>query len=239
MAKPLIGISGRRWSAAALGSVVPQAMQSLSFDLHFADYGKSVAMAGGLPVELTRNADPVEMVSHLDGLVLSGGADINPQRYGAEPDPNLGKTEDDRDEWELALLAAARAKDIPVLGICRGFQLINVAFGGTLNQHVELDDGAGHPQWDVDGHETTHHVSIAPNTTLFDLLGAELAVNSLHHQTLQRVGDGLVVTAHASDGVVEGIETPNGKILAVQWHPELLPAPDPTFNWLVRAAIAK
>ena len=134
-------------------------MSGLTFDLHFADYGRSVALAGGLPVELTRDADVHEMVSHLDGLVLSGGADIEPSRYGAAAVEELGETEPERDAWEFALYDAARSKGIPVLAICRGFQLVNVAHGGTLNQHVELDDGAGHPQWEVDGRETTHAVS--------------------------------------------------------------------------------
>ncbi|MGA7834401.1 MAG: gamma-glutamyl-gamma-aminobutyrate hydrolase family protein, partial [Acidimicrobiales bacterium] len=156
MARPLIGISGRRWPASALGSNVPKAMSGIDFDLHFTDYPRSVALAGGLPVELTRDADPSEMVGHLEGLILTGGADIDPEHYDHEPHPELGRLEPDRDAWEMVLLAAARERDIPVLAICRGFQLLNVVFGGTLRQHVELEEGEGHPQWDVDGHEVTH-----------------------------------------------------------------------------------
>jgi len=236
MAKPLIGITGRRWPAKALGESVPKAMLGISFDLHFSDYPRSVALAGGLPVELTRDADVDEMMSHLDGLVLSGGADVEPEHYGAEPHERLGQTEPDRDVWELALYAAARKKGIPVLAICRGFQLVNVAHGGSLNQHVELDDGAGHPQWDVDGRSTTHDVDSVPETIIASLVGEHLAVNSLHHQTVENLGDGLIASAFATDGVIEGLETDDGEVVAVQWHPELLPAPDPTFLWLVRAA---
>ncbi|HEY5104123.1 MAG TPA: gamma-glutamyl-gamma-aminobutyrate hydrolase family protein [Acidimicrobiales bacterium] len=236
MARPLIGISGRRWPASALGSNVPPAMNGIHFDLHFSDYPRSVALAGGLPVELTRDADVDEMIDHLDGLVLTGGADVDPVNYNHDPDPNLGAIEPDRDAWEIALLAAARKKDIPVLAICRGLQLVNVVFGGTLRQHVELDDGAGHPQWDVDGHEFTHTVNVFDGTIASELFEQEIGVNSLHHQVVDKVGEGLIVSAKASDGEIEGLETPNGRIVAVQWHPELLKKPDPTFLWLVRQA---
>jgi putative glutamine amidotransferase len=211
-------------------------MSGLRFDLHFSDYPRSVAAAGGLPVELTRDADVEGMIEHLDGLVLSGGADLDPALYGQEPDENLQSLEPDRDEWEMELLAAARKRDIPILAICRGFQLVNVAFGGTLVQHVELDEGSGHPQWNVDGHTATHEVNVVPDTMIATLLPARWSVNSLHHQTLERLGEGLTVSASAPDGVVEAFETPEGDLLAVQWHPELLTAPDPTFVWLVEQA---
>lgn len=211
-------------------------MSELEFDLHFSDYPRSISLAGGLPVELTRDADAADMVTHLDGLVLTGGADIEPNHYGQEPDPDLGALEPDRDAWEMALLGAARERGIPVLAICRGFQLVNVVFGGTLRQHVELDEGAGHPQWDIDGHKATHEVNLVEGTLTADLFPGEIGVNSLHHQVIDEVGEGLVVSAKASDGVVEGLETPDGSIVAVQWHPELLKKPDPTFQWLVHAA---
>ncbi len=239
MTRPLIGVTGRRWPAKALGEFVPKAMMGITFDLHFSDYPRSIALAGGLPVELTRDADVEQMVAHLDGLVLSGGADVEPSRYGAEPHEDLGQTEPDRDVWELALYAAARRKGIPVLAICRGFQLVNVAHGGSLNQHVELDDGAGHPQWDVDGRSATHDIDSVPDTIVASLVGEHASVNSLHHQTVQQLGGGLVASAFAPDGVIEGIETTDGEVVAVQWHPELLEAPDPTFRWLVESASAK
>ena len=211
-------------------------MSELTFDLHFADYGRSVALAGGLPVELTRDADAAEMVARLDGLVLSGGADVDPRHYGHEPDEDLGAIEPDRDEWELELYRAARERGLPILAICRGFQLVNVAHGGTLVQHVRLDEGAGHPQWDVDGRTATHEVDCLAGSLISEVVGESLKVNSLHHQTLGALGEDLVVGAHANDGVVEAFQTLDKSVLAVQWHPELLRAPDPTFAWLVTAA---
>jgi putative glutamine amidotransferase len=236
VAKPLIGLTGRRWPAAFLGTNVPFAMRGLTFDLHFSDYPTSVAEAGGLPVELARDADVDGVVERLDGVVLSGGADLDPAHYGAEAHSELGQLEQDRDEWEFALLSAARARHLPVLAICRGFQLVNVAFGGTLVQHVSIDEGAGHPQWDVDGRKATHEVRVVAGTLASTLLPANWPVNSLHHQTVAEVGRGLVISARATDGVVEGLETPDGDLLAVQWHPELLAKPDPTFRWLVGEA---
>jgi putative glutamine amidotransferase len=236
MARPLIGISGRRWPATTLGTNVPAAMSGIHFDLHFSDYPKSVALAGGLPVELTRDADVTDMVSHLDGLVLTGGADIDPAQYNAAPDENLGDIEPERDVWEIALLKAAREKGIPILAICRGLQLLNVVQGGTLRQDITLDEGAGHPQWDVDGHEATHKVKIVDGTIARDLFDENIGVNSLHHQVVEKVGEGLIVSARADDGEIEGLETLDGQIVAVQWHPELLTKPDPTFQWLVEQA---
>ncbi len=237
--KPLIGLSGRRWPAARLGDFLPAAMRDLSVDLHFSDYGRSVALAGGVPVELTRDADVHDIVELLDGLVLSGGADIDPSHYGAEAAPELGEVEPERDEWEISLYRVARAKGIPILGICRGFQLINVAHGGSLVQDVSLHEGAGHPQWDRSGRERTHDVSCVGSSVVASLVGEGLMVNSLHHQILDRLGQGLIATAKAPDGAIEAFETADARVLGVQWHPELLDAPDPTFTWLVGAARLK
>ena len=218
---------------------MPLAMRDLTFDLHLSDYTKSIAAAGGLPVQLTRDADVEDIVSRLDALVIAGGADIEPSRYGAEPDEKLGVVEPERDEWEFALYAAARRRGIPVLGICRGFQLVNVAHGGTLVQDVALEDGAGHPQWDVDGRQATHSVRCINDTIIAEVYGkqVDMAVNSLHHQVVDRLGGDLTVGAVASDGVFEAVTTSDGRVLAVQWHPELLTAPDPSFVWLVKAAL--
>jgi putative glutamine amidotransferase len=233
MTKPLIGISGRRWPVSAVSSSVPKAMYDLKFDLHFSDYPESVAAAGGIPVELTRDAEASEVLDRLDGLILSGGADVEPTRYGHEPDENLGQIEPDRDEWEFALLREARRLEMPILAICRGMQLANVFFGGTLHQHVELDEGSGHPQWDVDGRKRMHDVNVEPGSLLSTIYPPSLGVNSLHHQTLAVLGNDLVVSASAPDGVIEAVELPGHEFLAVQWHPELLEKPDPAFRWLV------
>lgn len=234
--KPLIGISGRRWKATALGSKISVAMRELDVDLHFADYGRSVNLAGGVPVELTRDAGVDDVLDVVDGLILSGGADVDPAHYGEAPSPDLGVTEPDRDEWEIALYQGARKRGIPVLGICRGFQIINVIEGGSLNQHVELESGAGHPQWDVDGHATTHTVEVIGGEVTSKVLSGTVPVNSLHHQTVKELASSLIATARAEDGVIEGFESTDGSVLGVQWHPELLHAPDPTFSWVVAAA---
>ena len=158
MSRPLIGVTGRRWPAAYLGDHVPPAMRGLFFDLHFADYTRSIALAGGLPVELSRDADVDAVVARLDGLVLSGGADVEPARYGAVPEPGLGDVEPDRDAWELALFEAAQRRALPVLAICRGLQLVNVARGGTLVQDVPLDTFAALRAGDVLFVDSSHVV---------------------------------------------------------------------------------
>ena len=235
--KPRIGLTGRRMSAKAAG-LGGTGLGHQDIDMYFSDYAQSIAGAGGVPLQLTRDADPNDLISVLDGLVLSGGADINPARYGAEPDPKLGEIDEGRDEFELALFHAARKKGIPILGICRGAQLTNIALGGTLRQHVGLDEGSGHPNWAQPGDTVAHEVVCVPGSTIASLIGASKGVNSLHHQTLELIGQGLTVTASAPDGVVEAIESIDHKILAVQWHPEMLGGPDPVFFWLTEQALA-
>lgn len=234
--RPLIGLSGRRWPARLLGAAVPPAMQGVEFDLHFADYPSAVAASGGLPVELARDADVDELVARLDGLVLTGGADVDPSAYGQDPDAQLGAVERERDRWELSLLEAAERRGLPVLCICRGLQLLNVARGGTLVQHVGLDEGDGHPRFDDDGRAPAHGVELAAGSLAAALYGEHADVNSLHHQVVDEVGEGLRVTGRSPDGSVEVLEAVDGDVLAVQWHPELLGQPDPAFRWLVEAA---
>jgi len=211
-------------------------MHDVEFDLHFADYPKAIAACGGLPVELTRDADVDAVVARLDGLVLTGGADVDPAEYGQAPDPDLGAVEPDRDAWELALLAAAEARELPVLCVCRGVQLLNVAKGGTLRQHVAEDEGDGHPRFAVDGHDPAHGVDLVDGSLAASLLGTHVEVNSLHHQVIEEVGEGLAVTGRSPDGTAEVLELEGRDVLGVQWHPELLARPDPTFAWLVEAA---
>jgi len=211
-------------------------MHGVDFDLHFADYPKAIAACGGLPVELTRDADVDAVVARLDGLVLTGGADVDPAAYGQAAHPQLGAVEPDRDQWELALLAAAEARELPVLCVCRGVQLLNVAKGGTLRQHVGADEGDGHPRFAEDGHDLAHGVDLADGSLAASLLGTHLEVNSLHHQVIDEVGEGLAVTGRSPDGSAEVLELEGREVLGVQWHPELLARPDPTFMWLVEAA---
>jgi putative glutamine amidotransferase len=211
-------------------------MHGVEFDLHFADYPQAIAACGGLPIELTRDADVEGVVARLDGLVLTGGADVDPAAYGTAPDPDLGAIEPDRDAWELSLLAAAESRGIPVLCVCRGLQLLNVAKGGTLRQHVGEEEGDGHPRFAEDGHDPAHGVDLVAGSLAASLLGPHRDVNSLHHQVVDRVGEGLTVTGRSPDGTAEVLELDGGDVLAVQWHPELLSRPDPTFGWLVESA---
>ncbi len=215
---------------------MPVAMHAMEFDLHFADYPQAVAACGGLPVELARDADVEGVVDRLDGLVLTGGADVDPAVYGHDPDANLGALEPDRDTWELALLAAAEARDLPVLCVCRGAQLLNVARGGTLRQHVALDEGDGHPRFDSDGRAHAHDVLLVDGSLAATLYGTHVAVNSLHHQVIDSLGDGIVVTGRSPDGSPEAVELEGRDVFGVQWHPELLGRPDPSFTWLVETA---
>ena len=183
-------------------------------------YGEAVARAGGLPVILSPCApESIDaLLDRLDGLCLSGGPDLHPASYGAEPDEHLGPTEPEADAFELALARRAAARGMPVLGVCRGMQVMNVAAGGTLHQHLP-----GHRQT-APGDRTTHSVRVRRDTRLRSLVGAaKLDVNSFHHQAPDRIGRGLHVSALSIDGVVEGLEDPGARFhVGVQWHAECL-----------------
>ncbi|EID16686.1 amidotransferase [Mycobacterium xenopi RIVM700367] len=189
-----------------------------------AAYFDGVTRAGGIAVLLPPqpvDADIADRVlDGLDALVITGGKDIDPCAYGQVPHPATDEPGRDRDAWEFALLDAALRRGLPVLGICRGAQVLNVAFGGTLHQH--LPDVIGHS-----GHRagnavfTTLPVRTVPGTRLSALMGESCQARCYHHQAIAQVGDGLVVSAWDADGVVEALELPGGNfVLAVQWHPE-------------------
>jgi putative glutamine amidotransferase len=237
---PLVGVTGRRWPARLLGSNVVTAMIESEVDIHFVDYSKAVTAAGALVVGLSRDAPVDEMVDRLDGLVLSGGEDVDPELYGAALEPGCGTVEKGRDLWELALLAAALERGLPVFGICRGLQVLNVVRGGTLVQDVAANAGDGHPRFDRPRHEVAHSVSLDEGSLAGSLYGSQVQVNSLHHQVVATVGQGLVASGRSPDATVEALELPGRPVLAVQWHPEALrgSASDPGFRWLVRQASA-
>jgi len=197
-------------------------------DLHILrqDYVRSIEKAGGLPLVLApiRPADAGELLDHLGGLLLSGGSDIDPALYGEKPHPKLSPLVRERDEFELALCREALRRDLPILAICRGHQVLNVATGGTLLQDIpsEVTGGIDHDprceRW-----ERAHDVRILQGSRLREILGREtVAVNSFHHQAVEKRGEGLVVSAcSAGDAIVEGIEMPDRRfVLGVQWHPE-------------------
>ena len=205
-----------------------------------ANYAEQVAAAGGVPVLLPPLPGAAAAVNRLDGLLLAGGGDIDPGRYGAQPHPRTGRVSAPRDAAELELLDAATAAGLPVLGVCRGMQLVNVARGGTLCQH--LPDGAGHAP--APGTFGSHPVRVAAGTRLAGILGANgdgVVVPTAHHQAVDRLGEGLVATAWAEDGVIEAVERSGAGdpfLLAVQWHPEA--GTDPRLiGALVAAAAAR
>ncbi|MGN6380953.1 MAG: gamma-glutamyl-gamma-aminobutyrate hydrolase family protein [Gaiellales bacterium] len=187
-----------------------------------AGYPASIVRAGGWPVLLPpTDLDPAEVLDAVDGLVLVGGADINPSLYGQQPHPEALAFSDIRDRAEMALLEGALERDMPVLGICRGMQLLNIAAGGDLHQHIaelipDLETHRAAP-----GNWARHEVDIVPGCRLGELLGERASVVSAHHQAPVEIGRDLVVTATAGDGTVEAVEH-SGKRFAVGvlWHPE-------------------
>lgn len=182
--------------------------------------------AAGLTVQplLTR---PDRGLDQLDGLVLTGGIDLNPRLYGQELHSEADPPNDARDQMEIGLLTSAMDKDLPVLAICRGMQLLNVALGGTLNQHISAF--ATHQRYDLGKQIPVHSVDVRKGTRLAEILGdGEVAVNSRHHQAVANLGTGLRVSARAPDSLIEGIELPEHRFLiGVQWHPEDQAATDP------------
>ncbi|MFF4602308.1 gamma-glutamyl-gamma-aminobutyrate hydrolase family protein [Streptomyces sp. NPDC001339] len=210
MTSPLIGVSTYQEEAGWGVWTLPAALVP-------AGYPRLVQRSGGLPVLLPPGdpATAAATVARLDGLVIAGGADVAPDRYGAEPHPRTGPPALDRDAWELALIEAALTDGVPLLGICRGLQLLNVARGGTLVQH--LDGHAGPPG--VFGH---HDVEPVPGTLLGRALPEPVSVPTYHHQAVDRLGSGLLASAYAADGTVEALELPDARAftLGVQWHPE-------------------
>jgi putative glutamine amidotransferase len=186
------------------------------------DYVTAISDAGGRAVLLPPSDDAVEeTLEAVDGIVFTGGSDIDPKEYGAEAHPETFGIRADRDSFELALMRAALERDMPVLGVCRGIQVLNVARGGDLHQH--LPDLVGHERHkhDPPGIFNDHEVAIEPETRLASILGDTHAVKSHHHQALRTLGEGLVETARADDGTVEAVEDPGRRFaLGVLWHPE-------------------
>jgi putative glutamine amidotransferase len=188
-------------------------------------YLTSVAAAGGtvvlLPPQPAPDAAAPAVLDGLDGLILTGGLDVQPELYGQERHPLTDPARADRDEWELALFRGAQERRMPVLAICRGLQLVNVARGGTLHQH--LPDALGTERYRIGGGVfATNTVEVAADSRLAGLVGeGALEVHSYHHQGIDRLGDGLVVTARTDDGLVQAFEAEGEQYLVgVQWHPE-------------------
>jgi gamma-glutamyl-gamma-aminobutyrate hydrolase PuuD len=186
-----------------------------------ADYVRQVSGAGGVPVLLPPIAEDAEVLGRLDALVLAGGADVDPARYGAERSPRTGPAAADRDEAELALLAAAVERDLPVLAVCRGLQLLTVLRGGTLVQHLP-DVVGSDAHVPAPGTYGDNPVRIDPGSRLAGLVGTEATWACHHHQAVERLGEGLTAVAWAQDGTVEAAELDDARfVLGVQGHPEV------------------
>jgi putative glutamine amidotransferase len=225
MVAPLIAVPAYRLSARRVthwtggGFAVPEA------------YVLAARRAGAVSLAVMES-DPdtaVRVIDSVGGLMLLGGGDLDPALYGAERHPEVYGVDRDRDAVEIAMTRAAIERGMPVLAICRGIQVLNVALGGTLIQH--LPDLPGLVQHGIPGGGTpvAHQVKVSPESELARITGAEvLTCSSHHHQALDRLGDGLVVTARSDDGVVEAVEHEGSRwTVAVQWHPEDTAADDP------------
>jgi putative glutamine amidotransferase len=227
MARPRIGLTTDTVSLPRHG--VGRPGQALA-----EDYLAAVRAAGGIPVPVPSSAgadEAVEIATTLDGLLLTGGGDVDPRHFGEDPHPDLRTIDPTRDETEIALCRYARDEGRPLLGICRGIQVLAVALGGTVIQHLDRTEIPG-----LIDHEIVsvspgagHRIDVTTGTRLFEILGADrLHVTSSHHQAVGEPGEDMVVTARTRDGVIEAIEhVSHPFLLGVEWHPEREPAGSP------------
>lgn len=221
MMKPIIGIAGyllTRIDNHLLNFEINQAPRSIT---------TAIREAGGLPVilPLSKPQDAQEYVENVDAILLTGGADVDPLLYKEEPDLKIGKIDPDRDAFELALIEEAWEQNKPILGICRGLQLLNVAFDGTLYQDLSQypNLSVNHIQptyWDF----PTHSIEIVKESWLGESIGAKAVINSYHHQAIKGLSDAFEPVAWSEDKIIEAIEAKdrNKKVMAIQWHPEVL-----------------
>lgn len=218
---PIIGITGRPQNVPAAGIYVRAYLTTHT-------YSDSVKHGGGIPMVLVPvAADQIDdVLDHLDGLLITGGGDVNPARYGADPDVTVEGVDDERDAFELELVRRAYARRLPTMAICRGLQVVNVALGGTLVQDLPSHHGAhGHDITGEGAYEPHSQALIEPGCRIAGILGEGLHhINSIHHQAVEHLGDGLKVVGAAPDGTVEAIEHEDDTwpLIAVQWHPEFL-----------------
>ena len=237
--KPIIGVSGTqllnpgRGFEGALVAYTPQ------------NYIDTVQGVGATPIMLPVGTaeDAKNMVALIDALILTGGHDVNPALYGEEPHRNLTGIFPKRDAFDFALYAAAIEKGIPVLGVCRGLQIINVYHGGSLYQDLPTQYGDElllHVQkapFDI----PMHGISVQAESRLFEAVGAHTRVNTFHHQAIKQLGNDLKAVAHSEDGIVEAIESadPNIDMIALQWHPEIMATTDAANNRLFEDFVAR
>lgn len=191
------------------------------------DYVRAIEKSGGIPIIIpieSQNLSINYFLSKINGLLITGGVDINPEHYGEKPHEKIGKIINERDSLDFTLLEKALNKNIPVLGICRGMQLLNIYFGGSLYQDKSLNKNfnLNHYQNNSEPSTLGHLVKVYEKTKLYNIVeNKNFKVNSYHHQFIKKVGKNLLISAKSSDGSIEGIETDDSRfVIGVQWHPE-------------------
>ena len=237
--RPLIGLTSASWFISEWTERAP----GQATDFVARDYTHGVENAGGIPVMIPAARTPenaADVLDRLDGLLLTGGVDICPRFYGQEPMLGLKDLDYERDVTEFELTRAAVERKMPILGVCRGIQLLNAALGGTLYQdiHTQVEGCQNHTPR-VPKRINSHMATIVPGTRLHRIAGQDrIMVNSQHHQAVRDLAPGLVITARADDGIVEAVENPDYPfMLAVQWHPEGTWPTDKTSEAIFKAFI--
>ena len=238
--RPLVGLTTSEMRTPVRDELLPHAeagREEMVLGFH---YMRAITRAGGLPVVISPQPEDAvpDLVTRLDAVLIPGGPDIDPSAYGAEPHPKLGPTWPEVDRFEIAVVRQAVASGLPLLGICRGAQVMDVAFGGTLYQ--DLPDEVGtkvvHRRPTLDDPIAVHPVRLEPGSLPARIFGTErMEVNAYHHQAPHEVGEGLRPVAWADDGVIEALEG-SGWVLGVQWHAEAMPEHHVLFDAFVDAA---
>lgn len=219
--KPVIGISANLMTISEGFFSVKQKVSLNNSYIH------AVEKAGGVPVVIPVNVceeNIREQVNRVDGILLSGGIDVSPIIYNEEPHRKLGEISQELDTFNMLMIKIALELNKPILGICRGIQMLNVALGGTLYQDIEYIDGSyiKHCQ-QAAPYEGTHAIKIIPGNDLSNILGEKAYVNSYHHQSIKKLGDGLRAIAYSKDSVIEAVEKKGDLfVMGVQWHPEVM-----------------
>lgn len=235
--RPLVAVTSRRIPAERIDHWLEPAQALPTY------YLDALHSAGGIGASVVSQdpgaVDVDELIERFDALMVTGGLDVDPALYDAPVDPRTGAFDATSDRWEIALLGAARRARKPVLAICRGAQLLNVARGGTLHQHIADLDGVGSHGIPDGGGGTANAIRVEPGTLLAEAVGtADVTGRCHHHQAVDIVGEGLVVTARTDDGIIEGLEIPGDAwTVAVQWHPEDSARHDPTQQRLFEAFV--
>ena len=205
-------------------------------------YSRALAAAGGLPV-LLPVGDPEnasDYLDRMDGLMLPGGIDVEPRRYGQEAHPDLGEVDAGQDAFEIAIALEAWRRRMPIFAICRGIQLLNVALGGTLIQDIPAQSPSAIAHWQTAPRpEATHEILVDGDSVLYGLTGSRMAVNTFHHQSVDVPAPDIRVVARSADGIVEAVESPvHPYLIALQCHPEELAVCDPVSQSLFRQFVA-